>query len=105
MVDPHQGDLEDKDMDKINWDRAVLRFVDDHGVAWNWDGEWLDVDYVDEEPEEGSGYPAASYDDVVEILATGGYIDVYDKPLVCHECFQVFEEEEHLQNHRVVCRI
>lgn len=55
---------------------TTLRILDDNGVTWLWDGEWLDVDYPPEdEPDEGSGYPAGTFEDVVEILTDGGFIE------------------------------
>jgi hypothetical protein len=51
-----------------------LRIVDDYGVTWLWNGEWIDVDY-EGWGVNGSGYAADTFDEVVEVLIDGGYLE------------------------------
>ena len=55
-----------------------VRFQDSNKVVWVWDleNEWLDLEYDSgEERMLDSGYPARDWNDVMEIMLEGGFID------------------------------
>jgi hypothetical protein len=58
-----------------------ILITDDQEANWIWDTDecWLDISYPEEEERlEGSGYMAASGQDVVEILVAGGFVEEPD---------------------------
>ena len=61
----------------------MLRILDADGVAWLWDGRWLDVECPAETCDCGRGYPAHSYDDVLYVFKT---LQVEVEPQPCQEC-------------------
>jgi hypothetical protein len=56
--------------------KTIVKIIDDYGYTWLWDGTWVDVEYLENEVRpEGSGYLALSWEEVLEVLHEGGYVD------------------------------